>query len=125
MIKVTTTGNFDKTEAFLSRMKKGDMFDKIEKCCQEGVTALSRATPVNTGKTADSWSYEIKVSGDGAIVYWTNTNIINGFNVAIGLQYGHGTGWGGYVRGIDYINPAIAPVFEKIANDIWQEVTRA
>lgn len=124
MIKVTTSGDFSKAETFLARMKKRDMFNRIDACCQQGVIALSRATPIKSGKTANSWSYEIKSSSDGLVVYWTNDHIVNGFNVAIGLQYGHGTGWGGYVKGIDYINPAIAPVFNKIADDIWQEVTR-
>lgn len=125
MIHITTLGDFNKTEAFLSKMKRADLLNRIEGCCQDGVVALARATPVDSGKTADSWSYEIKQSDNGVVIYWTNTNIINGFNVAMGLQYGHGTGWGGYVRGMDYINPAMAPVFEKIANDIWQEVVRA
>lgn len=106
-------------------MKRGDYLERIKACCDEGVIALSRATPVDSGKTAESWSYTVKTTSKGVVVYWTNSNVINGFNVAIGLQYGHGTGTGGYVRGLDYINPAIRPVFESIANDIWQEVTRA
>ena len=125
MIRIDVLGDFSKIDAFLSRMKGGDLYKRIDACCQEGVVALSRATPVQSGTTANSWSYEIKPSDSGMEIYWTNSNIVNGFNVAIGLQYGHGTGWGGYVRGIDYINPAMAPVFEKIADDIWQEVVRA
>lgn len=125
MIRFSHEGSFEKTLAFLTRMKNGSLYKRIDEYCQEGVVALSRATPVNSGKTADSWAYEIKNTGDGIVVYWTNTNMVNGFNVAIGLQYGHGTGWGGYVKGLDYINPAIQPVFEEIANSIWQEVVRA
>lgn len=124
MIRITHVGDFEKTLKYLIRMNRLDVRKRIEACCEEGVIALSRATPMDTGKTAESWSYEVHTSADGVVVHWTNSNISNGFNVAIGLQYGHGTGWGGYVRGIDYINPAIKPVFEKIANDIWQEVTR-
>lgn len=124
-MKLTTIGDFSRTVKFLIRMKQGDYLDRIRACCDEGVVTLSRATPVDTGKTAEAWSYTIKTTAKGAVIYWTNSNVINGFNVAIGLQYGHGTGFGGYVQGLDYINPAIRPVFESIANDIWQEVTRA
>lgn len=125
MIRISHVGNFKKTEEFLRKMKRVDLVKRIEPCCQDGVAALSRATPMDSGKTAASWSYEIKPFGDGVVVYWTNSNVVDGFNVAIGLQYGHGTGWGGYVRGVDYINPAMVPIFEKIASDIWQEVVRA
>ena len=124
-MKLTTIGDFSRTIKFLIRMKQGDYLDRIRACCDKGVVALSRATPVDTGKTAEAWSYTIKTTAKGTVIYWTNSNIINGFNVAIGLQYGHATGFGGYVQGLDYINPAIRPVFESIANDIWQEVTRA
>lgn len=122
---LVSIGDFSRTMRFLGRMRNGDYLDRIKACCDDGVVALSRATPIDSGKTADSWSYEIKQSVTGLTVYWTNSNVVNGFNVAIGLQYGHGTGSGGYVRGLDYINPAIRPVFEKIADDIWTEVVRA
>lgn len=124
MISVTHKGDLSKTEKFLMRLKQGDMYKRLDACCREGVIALERATPVKTGKTASSWTYEIRMSGGEVIVYWTNENVINGFNVAMGLQYGHGTGTGGYVQGTDYINPAMKPVFDKIANDIWREVTK-
>lgn len=124
-LHISSIGDFERTIRFLTKMKRGDYIDRVKECCERGVVALSRATPVETGKTAESWSYEIRTTFNGLIVYWTNTNVINGFNVAVGLQYGHGTGTGGYVRGLDYINPAMRPVFEEIANDIWQEVVNA
>lgn len=124
-MKLTTIGDFSRTLKFLIKMNRGDYLDRIKACCDDGVIALSRATPVKTGKTAESWSYKVRTSAKGVVVYWTNSNIVNDFNVAIGLQYGHGTGNGGYVRGLDYINPAIRPVFESIANNIWQEVVNA
>lgn len=124
-LHISSIGDFERTIRFLTKMKRGDYMDRIKECCERGVVALSRATPVETGKTAESWSYEIRTTFDGLVVYWTNANVINGFNVAVGLQYGHGTGTGGYVRGLDYINPAMRPVFEEIANDIWQEVVSA
>lgn len=123
MISVSHKGDFSRTEKFLMRIKRGDIYKRLDACCRDGVMALERATPVETGKTASSWSYEIRVSGGEVVVYWTNDNVVNGFNVAMGLQYGHGTRNGGYVRGTDYINPAMKPVFDKIANDIWREVT--
>lgn len=124
-LHISSIGDFERTIRFLTKMNRGDYMDRIKECCERGVVALSRATPVETGKTAESWSYEIRTTFDGLVVYWTNANVINGFNVAVGLQYGHGTGTGGYVRGLDYINPAMRPVFEEIANDIWQEVVSA
>lgn len=122
MLRITSIGDFARTMKFLTKMKRGDYLERVKNCCDKGVIALSRATPVDTGKTAESWSYEIKTTYTGMVVYWKNSNVINGFNVAIGLQYGHGTGNGGYVRGLDYINPAMRPVFEEIADDIWREV---
>ncbi len=125
MISITHKGDFSKTEKFLERLKRQDMFKRLDACCRDGVVALERATPVDTGETAGSWSYEIHMGGDGVTIHWTNSNVVNGFNVAMGLQYGHGTGTGGYVKGTDYINPAMRPVFNKIAEDVWREVTRA
>jgi hypothetical protein len=88
----------------------------------EGCRALASATPMKSGKTASSWNYEISSSKGHYSITWYNTHINKGFNIAIGLQYGHGTGTGGWVSGFDYINPTIAPVFEKIAQSIWEEV---
>lgn len=124
MISVTHKGNFSKTEKFLERVRQANLFARLDACCREGVIALERATPVDSGKTAASWSYEIRMAEGGVTIYWTNENVVNGFNVAMGLQYGHGTGTGGYVEGTDYINPAMQPVFDKIAEDVWREVTR-
>lgn len=124
-MRIVSIGDFSRTMKFLRKMHKGDYLERINACCERGVVALSRATPVETGRTAESWSYEIKVTFHGLIIYWKNSNVINGFNVAMGLQYGHGTGTGGYVSGLDYINPAIRPVFEKIADDVWREVVSA
>lgn len=118
-------GDFKKTERFLKKAEKADLWTRLEKYGQEGVNALSSATPKDTGLTAGSWNYEIHKSADDCAIYWTNSNDANGwFNVAIGLQYGHGTGTGGWVEGIDYINPAIQPIFEKIAEDIWSTIER-
>lgn len=88
-----------------------------------GVDALSAATPVDTGKTAASWGYVITRTSDTATITWTNSNVNNGVPIALILQYGHGTGTGGYVKGRDYIKPAIRPVFDELANELWKEVT--
>lgn len=124
-MRIVSIGDFSRTIKFLKKMHSGDYLDRIKSCCERGVIALERATPIETGKTAESWSYDIRTTFHGLIIYWNNSNIVNGFNVAIGLQYGHGTGSGGYVVGLDYINPAIRPVFEKIADDVWREVVSA
>lgn len=118
-------GDFKKTERFLDRMKKRDYLKILNKYGEMGVRALSNATPVDSGVTASSWDYIVKSSGTSATIYWTNSNINNGVNIAIILQYGHGTGTGGYVQGRDYINPAIRPVFDKMADAAWKEVTSA
>ena len=97
----------------------------LEKYAQQGVSALASATPVDSGATASSWGYEIARSGQGATIYWTNTNSNQGVVIAVILQYGHGTGTGGYVQGRDYINPAMRPVFDQIADAAWREVVNA
>lgn len=88
-----------------------------------GVKALSEATPVLSGKTASSWGYQISKGHGSFSIHWTNSNINDGVPIAVIIQYGHGTGWGGYVQGIDYINPALRPVFQDIADQVWKEVT--
>lgn len=123
MIVIKHSGNFKNTENFLNRMAKSDIFRCLEKYGQEGVAALSAATPVDTGLTASSWNYEIRKSKGSYSISWTNSNVLNGVPIAIILQYGHGTGTGGYVQGRDYINPAIQPIFDKIAEEAWREVT--
>lgn len=97
----------------------------LERYAQEGVSALASATPVDSGTTANSWGYEIEYSGESATIYWTNTNANKGVVIAVILQYGHGTGTGGYVQGRDYINPAMRPVFDQIADAAWREVVNA
>ncbi len=124
-IKFIHKGDFKKTDRFLNKMKKQDYLKVLNKYGQIGVQALSNATPVDSGTTAVSWNFEVKTSRTGATIYWTNSNINRGVNIAVILQYGHGTGTGGYVQGRDYINPAMRPVFDKIADEAWKEVTSA
>lgn len=123
MLQIVTSGSFNHTDSFLQRMSKGDIFRSLDTYAQEGVEALASATPTSTGLTAALWSYEITNDGRTFTIAWTNGHVVNGVNVAILLQYGHGTGTGGYVQGRDYINPAIEPIFDKIASDVWKLVT--
>lgn len=106
-------------------MKSFQIRQILERYAQEGVSALSSATPVDSGATANAWSYEIESKGDTHTIYWTNGNINKGVNIAVILQYGHGTGTGGYVAGRDYINPAMRPIFDRIAEEAWKEVVNA
>lgn len=122
MIVIKQSGNFNNTERFLKGAKKLNIKTVLDSYGKEGVRALASATPVDSGLTASSWGYEISVSRGSYSISWTNTNVVNGVPIAIILQYGHGTGTGGYVQGRDYINPAIKPIFDMIANAIWQEV---
>lgn len=116
-------GDFSKTEKFFNSLLKLDYLNVLERYGQAGVTALASATPKDSGLTAASWDYEITHNGKETTIAFTNSNISNGVNIAIILQYGHGTRNGGYVAGRDYINPAIQPIFDKIANEAWREVT--
>jgi hypothetical protein len=125
MISITSGGNTRNTDAFLDRMIHGDLFPSLDSYAQKGVEALRAVTPAESGLTADSWIYEILREGDRTTIWWSNTNVVNGFNVAIGLQYGHGTGSGGWVQGYDYINPALKPIFDEIANEVWKEVQKS
>lgn len=125
MFHVSSSGPYDKTKAYLERLKGDKVFDVLDSYGQLGVTALASATPVETGLTAESWGYEVSHSPGRHILSWHNTHEHNGVNIAIILQYGHGTGTGGYVEGIDYINPALRPLFDKMTEDIWREVTNA
>lgn len=125
MIEVTATGSFDNMETFLKAMADSNIFAKLERFGQMGVDALSAATPVDSGVTADSWYYEvIKDSGSWSIV-WGNNHIEDGRPIAVLLQYGHATRTGGYVDGRDYINPALRPLFDQMANEAWKVVTSA
>jgi hypothetical protein len=111
-------------ESFLHSMQRMNLRARVEPYAQQGVDALSRATPTDTGLAANSWNYEIDTS-KGVTVTWTNSDVENGFPVVVMLQYGHGTGTGGYVQGRDFINPAIRPIMDQISEAIWKEVTSA
>lgn len=115
-------GNFSKTEQFLKRASKLTLDDILRHYGEEGVRALKEATPKDTGTTASSWYYNVTKSKDQIVITWSNSNIVNGIPIAIILQYGHATRNGGYVEGIDYINPAMKPVFDRIAARAWKEV---
>lgn len=123
MIRFRHRGDFHNTETFFSRIRRRSYIDILQKYGQAGVEALAASTPKDTGETASSWSYEIVQTRNGYSIFWNNSNVNQGVNIALILQYGHGTGAGGYVRGIDYINPAIRPIFDEIANAAWKEVT--
>lgn len=125
MITFEQTGDFRNTDRFLSKMAKFDFAKTLKNVAQQGVRALASATPVDSGLAADSWGYQIKRSRNSFEIVWTNTDIENGFPVALMLQYGHGTGRGGYVKGRDYINPAMRPIFDSILDNLWMEVTSA
>lgn len=124
MIKITHKGDFKKTEQFLKKASKLEIRRILEPYAKRGVDALSSATPVATGATAASWGYEIKQSAKGYSIYWTNTHQNSGVYIAVILQYGHGTGTGGYVQGRDYINPAMRHIFDDIADAAWKEITK-
>lgn len=123
MFKLFSHGDFKQTEKLLKKSMGDDYLKVLSKYGQRGVEALSAATPKKTGKTASSWRYEIRREGSGLSVVWLNSNINKDVNIAIILQYGHGTGWGGYVQGRDYINPALRPIFDELADMAWKEVT--
>lgn len=123
MISFRHKGDFSKTFRYLGKAKKAVQLKDLDKYGQEGVAALASATPVDSGLTANSWNYEITRQNGTVRIAFTNSNINKGIPIAIILQYGHGTGTGGWVEGRDYINPAIQPIFDKIAEDAWKEVT--
>lgn len=123
MITIRQKGDFKKTEKFLEKARSLRMREFLSPYGRKGVELLEAATPKDSGKTAASWEYEI-VSTDGeTTIVWSNSNVNKGVNIAIILQYGHGTGTGGYVQGRDYINPALQPLFDEIAQNAWREVT--
>jgi hypothetical protein len=124
MISLTSKGDWGSTIKQLKRMATGqDQYANLDKYGKAGVAALARATPVDTGLTADSWKYKIVRTRGRPGIEWYNTNVVNGTSVAILIQYGHGTGTGGYVRGKDYINPAMRPVFDQIVSQFFKEVS--
>ena len=124
MISVKQKGDFSKTIQYLGSAEKAIRLKDLDKYGREGVAALASATPVESGVTANSWRYEITRSKGSVTISFLNSNIQNGIPIAIILQYGHGTGTGGWVQGRDYINPAIQPIFDKITNNAWREVTK-
>lgn len=124
-VKFEVSGGFTKTERFLNRMKRREYLNVLDEFGRDGVQALRNATPVDSGATAEAWDYEIKRTHNYTEIVWTNSNINDGVPIAVILQYGHGTGTGGYVQGRDYINPAIRPIFDKIAEKAWKVVTSA
>ena len=124
MIKFRQKGDFSKLTRFLEKAKEAVHLGDLDKYGREGVAALASTTPVDSGLTADSWRYEITNKQGLAKITFHNSNIQNGVPIAIILQYGHGTRNGGWVQGRDYINPAIQPIFDKIVNEAWREVTK-
>lgn len=124
MISFRQRGDFSKLTKFLERAKHAARVSVLDKYGREGVAALAAATPVDTGLTAASWYYRIENKKGSASIGFYNANVQNGVPIAIILQYGHGTGTGGWVQGRDYINPAIQPIFDRIAEDAWKEVTK-
>ena len=121
-ISFSSKGDFSKTIKFLNKMKNVKINNILSKYGKIGVNALSQATPKDSGVTSRSWNYKIEVNNDNASIVWYNTNVVKGVNIAVILQYGHGTRNGGWVEGRDYINPAMKPVFDKIADQVWKEV---
>lgn len=124
-VTFTVSGSTARLEKFLAKMQALDIASICAPLAERGVSALRSATPVDTRLAASSWDYEITGGKSKVTIAWTNTNVEGGFPVAIMLQYGHGTGTGGYVAGRDYINPAIRPVFDEIADAVWKVVTSA
>ena len=124
MISFRQKGDFSKLTKYFERVKEAAKIGVLDKYGREGVAALASATPVESGKTASSWYYEIKRQNGSVSLEFNNSNTNQGVPIAVILQYGHGTGTGGWVQGRDYINPAIRPIFDKIAEDAWKEVTK-
>ena len=124
MISFRQKGDFSKLTRYFERLKETIKLGELDKYGREGVAALESATPIDTGETAKSWYYKITNANGSATISFYNSNIQNGCPIAIILQYGHGTKNGGWVEGRDYINPAIQPIFDEIANNAWREVTK-
>lgn len=124
MIKFRHKGDFSKLTRFMERAKEAVRLGDLDKYGREGVAALASATPVDSGLTANSWYYEIVHQNGKAIINFNNSNVQSGIPIAIILQYGHGTGTGGWVEGRDYINPAIRPIFDRIVKEARREVSK-
>lgn len=125
MLSVKSSGSTDNLERALRKLQKLDIMSILHHAGQTGVAALTSATPKDTGLAAGSWDYEIRKTKSGVSIVWTNSDVENEFPVAVMLQYGYSTGTGGYVAGRDYINPAIRPIMDQIAADVWRAVTNA
>lgn len=125
MIKVHHKGDFKRTTKFLNKAKDLEIYNILSKYGQIGVEALRSATPVDSGETASSWTYDVGRFRNGYTITWSNTHVNKGVNIALILQLGHGTGTGGYYAGTDYINPALSEIFDEIADSAWHEVTSA
>lgn len=123
MITFKMKGDFKHSENFFNRVLKRDLYSKLEPYAQRGLEALKDHTPVDSGRTAESWDYKIIHSKNFVRIIWTNSNTVNDVPLAVMIQYGHATGGGGYVEGIDFINPALRPLFREIADSVWREVT--
>ncbi len=122
MIKISSKGTWDSTFGFLNKSKTFNMQEQLTIAGEKGLAALRAATPKRTGVAANAWRFRIKKINNVPSVEWYNTDIENGYNVALLIQYGHGTKSGTYVQGIDYINPALRPVFQEVADNLWREV---
>lgn len=124
-VRITSSGDYSKTLQFLNRLQRKDYLNVLAEYGRRGVDILRSATPKDTGKTADSWYYEIKQDRERTTISWCNRNINDGVLIAAVIQYGHSAGDGYYVKGVDYINPAMKPVFDDLANECWKEVCRS
>jgi hypothetical protein len=125
MFSFSSSGSTDQTEKWLKKIMDGQIFSALERYGQMGVDALAAATPVDTSQTANAWFYEIIQNGSSWSIVWGNSNMVDGAPLAVLLQHGHGTGSGGYVQGRDYINPALRPIFDQLADEAWKVVTSA
>lgn len=125
IIKVKQRGKFRKVDIFFDKILTASQYKNIEEYARRGVLALRDATPKDTGLTSESWYYNIVRNQNGFTIEWLNSNVNEGYNIALLIQYGHGTRNGSYIAGIDYINPALRPIFDDIANGVWKEVTQA
>lgn len=125
MVTVECKGDYKKTKRYLEKLVNTDYFSNLQQYGEMGVAALRAYTPVDTGKTAESWYYEIESGPNRLAINWLNSNVNKGVNIAVIIQYGHGTGTGGYVQGRDYINPAMRSVFDNIAEELSREVANA
>jgi hypothetical protein len=125
MLSISSSGSLKNTQSFLEKASRAAIMGVLQSSGKEGVAALSSATPRDSGRAASSWGFEVSKAGGVYTITWTNSDVENGFPVAIMLQYGHGTGTGGYISGRDFINPAMRPVFDRIADRVWKAVISA